>query len=95
MTPVRAFARVDTGGVPDESTICRFRHWLERYERTPTFLVGVRNHLKAHGLIVKTGAERKKRFTVTKRTLVRNARPKRRQKGRDGQYLASGHPTAR
>ena len=55
MTPVRVFARVDTGRVPDESTICQFRHWLEQPERTPTFLVRVRDPLKAHGLIVQTG----------------------------------------
>ena len=53
--PVRVFARVDTARVPDESTICQFRHWLEQPERTPTFLVRVRDHLKAHGLIIQTG----------------------------------------
>ena len=53
--PVRVFARVDTSRVPDESTICQFCHWLERYELTPTFLVRLRDHLKAHGLIVQTG----------------------------------------
>ncbi len=53
--PIRVFARVDISRVPDESTICPFRHWLERHKRTPTFLVLVRDHLKAHGLIVQTG----------------------------------------
>ena len=55
MMPGRVFARVDTSRVPDESTICQFCHWLERYELTPTFLVRVRDPLKAHGLIVQTG----------------------------------------
>ncbi len=39
MTPVRVFARVDTGRVPDESTICQFRHWLEQPKLMQTLFV--------------------------------------------------------
>ena len=52
VTPVRVFARVDTGRVPDETTMGPFRPWLERPGLTPAFLVRVRGPLKKHNRIV-------------------------------------------
>lgn len=54
---MRRFARVDLGEmpVPDESTICRFRHLLERHELGEKIFQEVHRHLEALGIKVGTG----------------------------------------
>jgi IS5 family transposase len=41
--------------VPDETTVCKFRHLLERHALGRTLFVGVHRHLAAQGLNVSTG----------------------------------------
>lgn len=43
------------GTIPDESSICRFRHLLETYGLSKTILEVVNGHLGDHGLILKAG----------------------------------------
>jgi len=43
------------GIVPDESSICRFRHLLERNGLSHKILSCVNNHLSQHGLLLKAG----------------------------------------
>lgn len=43
------------GTVPDESSICRFRHLLEAHSLAETILSCANKHLEAQGLIMKTG----------------------------------------
>ena len=49
--------------LPDESTILRFRHLLERHELAASILAGVNEVLQQHGLMLKTG-------TVVDATLI-------------------------
>lgn len=43
------------GLIPDESSICRFRHLLERYGLTKKILKVINKHLGSHGLVLKEG----------------------------------------
>ena len=43
------------GDVPDESSICRFRHLLEAHNLSAAILACVNAHLDTHGLILKEG----------------------------------------
>jgi transposase, IS5 family len=43
------------GVVPDESSICRFRHLLERHDLSQKILSCVNRHLAAHGLVLREG----------------------------------------
>lgn len=43
------------GVIPDESSICRFRHLLEEHGLSQQLLVAVNTHLDAHGLVLKAG----------------------------------------
>jgi transposase len=43
------------GVVPDESSICRFRHLLEQHDLSQKILSCVNGHLMAHGLVLKEG----------------------------------------
>lgn len=52
---------VDT--VPDETTICKFRHLLERHQLADTFLTEINAELSARGLVLKQG-------TVVDATLI-------------------------
>jgi transposase, IS5 family len=54
---MRSFAQIDLGreGAPDETTICKFRHLLERHKLGPQILREVNAHLKASGVKVSTG----------------------------------------
>src|SRR6516165_10784668 len=51
------FAAIDLGRepVPDETTICRFRHLLETYDLGRRLFEEVHRHLEANGLKVSTG----------------------------------------
>ncbi len=43
------------GDIPDESSICRFRHLLETHNLSASILACVNAHLDTHGLILKEG----------------------------------------
>jgi len=43
------------GVIPDESSICRFRHLLEEHGLSQQLLEQVNAHLAAHGLVLKAG----------------------------------------
>ena len=52
---MRGFAGVDMDSIPDETTICRFRHLLERHRLTEKLFVTVQSYLSDHGLILSEG----------------------------------------
>lgn len=58
---VRIDLAVDT--VPDETTICKFRHLLERHQLADAFLAEINAELSARGLLLKKG-------TVVDATLI-------------------------
>ena len=65
-TPLfREFAKIDQGvtQLPDETTILRFRHLLERHDLAPDMLRLVNDILGAKGLVLRTG-------TVVDATLI-------------------------
>lgn len=43
------------GAIPDESSICRFRHLLEAHGLSKRILSAVNSHLAKHGLVLKEG----------------------------------------
>jgi IS5 family transposase len=54
---MRRFVGIDLGRepVPDETTVCKFRHLLERHELGRSLFERVHGHLEAQGLKVSTG----------------------------------------
>jgi IS5 family transposase len=54
---MRDFAGIDLGRepVPDETTVCRFRHLLEEHDLGQRLFDEVQRHLAAKGLKVATG----------------------------------------
>ncbi|MGB8364356.1 MAG: IS5 family transposase [Rhizomicrobium sp.] len=54
---MRRFARVELGDevVPDESTILRFRHLLERHDLTKAIFDAIAELLEAHRLLLRSG----------------------------------------
>src|SRR5450759_1892157 len=54
---LRRFVGVDLGVVPapDETTICRFRHLLEKHDLGEEMLETVNHHLEAKGIRIATG----------------------------------------
>jgi transposase, IS5 family len=54
---LRAFVGIDLGRepVPDETTVCKFRHLLEQYRLGQVLFDEVQRHLQARGLTVSTG----------------------------------------
>jgi IS5 family transposase len=54
---MRRFAKVELGEevVPDETTILRFRHLLERHELTGKIFEAIRDVLEARGLLMRSG----------------------------------------
>jgi IS5 family transposase len=54
---LRRFAGVDLGraAVPDETTVCRFRHLLEKHELGGAMLDRVNEHLATKGIKIATG----------------------------------------
>ncbi len=54
---MRAFVGIDLGRepVPDETTVCKFRHLLEEHGLGRTLFEEVARHLRAEGLTVSTG----------------------------------------
>ena len=55
--PMRRFARVELGedGIPDETTILRFRHLLEKHRLTEAIFEAVKDLLVEHGLLLRSG----------------------------------------
>lgn len=52
---MRRFVGVDLDSIPDETTICRFRHRLEKEGLTAKLFQKVEGYLSEHGLIVSEG----------------------------------------
>jgi IS5 family transposase len=54
----RQFARLELGDdvIPDESTILRFRHLLQKHELAEQILASVNEHLSQRGLILREGS---------------------------------------
>src|SRR4029453_5009802 len=54
---MRAFVGIDLGRepVPDETTVCKFRHLLEEHGLGQAVFETVARHLRAHGVTVSTG----------------------------------------
>ncbi len=54
---MRAFVGIDLGRepVPDETTVCKFRHLLEAHRLAPVLFEAVTEHLRAQGVAVSTG----------------------------------------
>jgi IS5 family transposase len=54
---LRAFAGIDLGAepVPDETTVCKFRHLLEEHNLGEEILGTVNLHLQAQGVRITTG----------------------------------------
>ncbi len=52
---LRRFAGVDLSSVPDETTICKFRHFLEEHNLTEKMFEETKSHLDEHGLILNEG----------------------------------------
>jgi len=57
MTSMRDFAKLDLGSVPvpDETTICKFRHLLEKHNLGPAILKEVNQFLASRRIKVTTG----------------------------------------
>ena len=52
---MRRFAGVDMNGVPDETTICKFRHFLEAHGLTRTLFEQTKRYLSDRGMMVSEG----------------------------------------
>jgi len=54
---MRSFVGIDLGveGAPDETTICKFRHLLERNKLGKVLLTGVNDHLRRSGIKITKG----------------------------------------
>ena len=55
ITSMRLFAQLSLDGIPDESTICRFRHRLERYNLTEKLFRKTEKYLSERNLILSEG----------------------------------------
>ena len=52
---LRRFVSVKIEGIPDETTICKFRHYLEKHELTEKLFALSGRHLAKQGLLLSTG----------------------------------------
>jgi IS5 family transposase len=54
---MRNFVGIDLGmeGAPDETTVCKFRHLLEKHKLGKKLLVSVNEHLRRSGIKITTG----------------------------------------
>src|ERR1700692_2623967 len=54
---MRRFAQIDLGNepVPDETTVCKFRHLLEQHSLGSAILETVNVHLQSRGIKITTG----------------------------------------
>ena len=84
---MRAFAGIDLGseGAPDETTICKFRHLLERNKLGKKLLVAVNEYLRVNGIKIANG-------TIVDATII-NAPSS--TKNRSGERDPEMHQTAK
>jgi IS5 family transposase len=84
---MRDFAGIDLGreAAPDETTVCKFRHLLERHKLGKELFVAVNQHLKSQGIKVTRG-------TIVDATII-NAPTS--TKNRDGKRDPEMHQTAK
>jgi transposase, IS5 family len=56
-TSMRAFVDIDLGreSAPDETTVCKFRHLLEKHQLGGQLFEATRRHLQSRGLVVTNG----------------------------------------
>jgi IS5 family transposase len=52
---MRRFAKVELDAIPDETTICKFRHFLESHQLTKTLFEHTERYLSDKGLILSEG----------------------------------------
>src|SRR5579863_924574 len=85
MLSMRAFARIDLGeaGVPDETTICKFRHLLEKHELGKKLFAEVNRYLTACGITISGG-------TIVDATIIHAPSS---TKNRDGERDPEMHQT--
>jgi transposase, IS5 family len=84
---MRSFVGIDLGreAAPDETTVCKFRHLLERHKLGKQLFVAVNQHLKNQGIKVTRG-------TIVDATII-NAPTS--TKNRDGERDPQMHQTAK
>jgi transposase, IS5 family len=84
---MRAFVGIDLGreAPPDETTICKFRHLLERHQLGPEILATVNEYLKRNGIKISRG-------TIVDATIISAPSS---TKNRDGQRDPEMHQTAK
>lgn len=84
---MRAFAGIDLGreAAPDETTVCKFRHLLERHKLGKQLLGAVNRHLKGQGIKITNG-------TIVDATIISAPSS---TKNRDGARDPEMHQTAK
>lgn len=84
---MREFVGIDLGveGAPDETTICKFRHRLERHKLGKVLLKAVNEYLRTHGIKITNG-------TIVDATII-NAPSS--TKNKDGKRDPEMHQTAK
>jgi len=84
---MRSFAGIDLGaeGAPDETTVCRFRHLLERNKLGKTLLKAVNEYLRANGIKIANG-------TIVDATIISAPSS---TKNKDGERDPEMHQTAK
>ena len=84
---MRSFVGIDLGveGVPDETTVCKFRHLLERHKLGKTLLTAVNDHLHRSGIKIAKG-------TIVDATIIGAPSS---TKNRDGKRDPEMHQTAK
>lgn len=84
---MRRFAGIDLGveSVPDETTVCKFRHLLERHKLGKTLLTAVNEHLHRSGIKIARG-------TIVDATIIGAPSS---TKNKDGQRDPEMHQTAK
>lgn len=84
---MRGFVGIDLGseGAPDETTICKFRHRLERHRLGKTLLKAVNEYLRTNGIKISNG-------TIVDATIISAPSS---TKNKDGQRDPEMHQTAK
>jgi transposase, IS5 family len=84
---MRSFAGIDLGaeGAPDETTVCKFRHLLERNKLGKTLLKAVTEYLRANGIKIANG-------TIVDATIISAPSS---TKNKDGKRDPEMHQTAK
>jgi IS5 family transposase len=84
---MRAFVGIDLGieGAPDETTVCKFRHLLERHKLGKVLLTAVNDHLRRGGIKIAKG-------TIVDATIIGAPSS---TKNRDGKRDPEMHQTAK